>query len=391
MSHEIRYVATDYGLNAIVKGKAYSIPRDHSRWDDLQIALQNNNSDSFVDLVDFSGKVRNYVNGLIQVIDGVLYANDRPVNTVLANRTLLMMEKGIAFDYMFRFIENVMNNSSRRATEELFPFMIKKQHSNGREYAPLPITEDGFLLAYKSLNNDYTDCHTSTVDNTPPKRDANGELLSGEEPRIISMPRNEADEDFGVDCSEGFHVGSLSYVSTFGHSDRKIVIVKVNPKDVVSVPSNENCVKCRVCSYEVLCDFTGELKAPVYSSSGYEEIEPVPAISSSGPGRSNEDPIDDSSHGAWSKFYDEDEEDSYDSEDDSYDSEEDSYDSEDDLYDEDDQDEDDQDEDTEDSWDSTPEDRYRGVAQVKEEPIIEPEFDDNDDDQPGWFDRLMNG
>jgi hypothetical protein len=46
----------------------------------------------------------------------------------------------------------------------------------------------------------------------------------------------------------------------------KIVIVKINPADVVSVPSDCNYEKLRTCRYEVVGEYQGELLKPLYSS-----------------------------------------------------------------------------------------------------------------------------
>ena len=90
------------------------------------------------------------------------------------------------------------------------------------------------------------------------------------------MPRNLVDEDKNRHCSSGLHVGAMGYVKRYGSIRRKpeagegnrVVIVKVNPKDAVSVPQDENCQKLRVSSYEViaeLSDYDMVLERAVYS------------------------------------------------------------------------------------------------------------------------------
>jgi hypothetical protein len=55
----------------------------------------------------------------------------------------------------------------------------------------------------------------------------------------------------------------------------KIVIVKINPQDVVSVPLDENCQKVRVCFYEVVAEYQGVLTRPLYSEEfSYSDVEP---------------------------------------------------------------------------------------------------------------------
>ena len=63
-------------------------------------------------------------------------------------------------------------------------------------------------------------------------------------------------------CSSGLHVGSLSYSGPGGwynSGDDKIVIVKVNPADAVSVPSDHGASKLRVCKYEVIGEYEKDL------------------------------------------------------------------------------------------------------------------------------------
>ncbi len=64
------------------------------------------------------------------------------------------------------------------------------------------------------------------------------------------MPRNEVDENSEVTCSQGLHVASYSYMDHY--PGERIVICKVNPKDVVAVPADYNNAKMRVSGYEVV-------------------------------------------------------------------------------------------------------------------------------------------
>ena len=48
-----------------------------------------------------------------------------------------------------------------------------------------------------------------------------------------------------------------------------VVLVKFNPKDIVSVPSDCNCEKMRVSSYEVISVAREQLEEAVYSEDEY--------------------------------------------------------------------------------------------------------------------------
>jgi hypothetical protein len=128
---------------------------------------------------------------------------------------------------MVQFMENLMQNPSKRAVTELYGFLEKNS---------LPITPDGHFLAYKRVRFDYKDCHTGTMDNSVGK--------------VVEMERNNVDDDKDRTCSTGLHFCSQSYLGHFG--GERIVIVKINPRDVVSIPSDYNDSKGRACQYEVV-------------------------------------------------------------------------------------------------------------------------------------------
>lgn len=136
-----------------------------------------------------------------------------------------------ANDSMVLFLDNLTQNPDSRVFEQLYPFM---QHND------IEVSDDGCLLAYKKVRGDYYDIHSGTIRNAP-----------GDKP---SMPRVMVQNDPSQTCSAGLHVCAKSYLSYFGRDDDRVVIVKVNPKDVVSVPYDYNGAKMRVCEYEVLAD-----------------------------------------------------------------------------------------------------------------------------------------
>jgi hypothetical protein len=68
--------------------------------------------------------------------------------------------------------------------------------------------------------------------------------------KIVDMERNKVDDNKDQTCSTGLHFCGQSYLSHFG--GERVVIVKVHPADVVSIPSDYNGAKGRACRYEVI-------------------------------------------------------------------------------------------------------------------------------------------
>ena len=138
-----------------------------------------------------------------------------------------MVENDFPLDGFKNFILNLANNPSAASREELHGFL---------EACSLPITDDGHFLAYKKVGTNYRDCHTGTIDNSIGQ--------------IVEMPREKVNPNRDETCSHGLHVCSRSYLSFFTGSH--VMICKINPKDVVSVPSDYDNAKMRVCRYEVI-------------------------------------------------------------------------------------------------------------------------------------------
>ena len=81
------------------------------------------------------------------------------------------------------------------------------------------------------------------------------------------MDRSLVNADRNVTCSTGLHVASLKYARDC-YGGQVLVVCKVNPKNVISVPIDYSGMKMRTCEYtvlEVLEDVSKPLVAPVYT------------------------------------------------------------------------------------------------------------------------------
>lgn len=150
------------------------------------------------------------------------------VRGVLGERILQLAKNGQPVSYLEKFLDNLMDNPSDRAVTELYGFI---------EESKLPITDDGHFLAYKSIREDWTDHHSGTMDNSIGA--------------VVEMPRNQVDEDKDRTCSRGLHFAAHEYARGFGYRSSRMVLVKINPKDVVSIPSDYNNQKGRACKYTI--------------------------------------------------------------------------------------------------------------------------------------------
>lgn len=245
-------------VTVFVNGKPYGFAQDNPHYDKVKKAIAEKNADEIVRLGSLAKAVENYADGAVKVEGGIVKYKGKPIHNSLTKRILKLMTDGFPFTYMLKFLDNLMQNTSQHAVNELYNFLV---HRN------LPITENGCFLAYKAVRPDYMDWHTGLTRNQV-----------GDTPQRLE--RNEVNDDWRIQCSSGYHVGAIEYVSDFHRGEGHVMIVEVNPADVISVPTDEGFMKCRVCFYTVVGEMAGELLAQVYKTTqtSYAPSTPVGSV-----------------------------------------------------------------------------------------------------------------
>ena len=228
--------------------KALSYFRD-KEWDKLYAAMN-----------PIRAAVSNMEYGDITVNSmGVSYKG-RPINNTVTERIVSFAKHDLPIEPIARFLDKLMKNPSKRAVEELYTFL---EHKN------LPITENGNFLAYKAVDANFYSITKSkykgeevllqgTVDDSGAIYNGVGE--------VVEKNRNDVDDNKEVGCSEGLHAGTIEYAAGFKSHNGRIVIVEINPSDVVSIPVDCNFQKLRTCKYKVIEEYIATLEKPLYES-----------------------------------------------------------------------------------------------------------------------------
>lgn len=233
-------------------GKTHQVGPDNVNYAQVRKLLgKADNVAELRQLVDVQTAIAKFSDGKVTVVNGSVLYDSQEVHSSISKRIVEFMKEGLPFEPLVKFLGKLMKNPSSRAVNELYDFL---EHKN------LPITEDGDFLAYKAIKSNWMDKYSGTMDNSIGK--------------VVTMTRNAVDDNREQHCSKGLHCGALDYVRSYGNgSTDRIVIVKVDPADAVSVPSDCSCQKLRTCRYEVVKEFVGELGRPLYNSSAdsYED------------------------------------------------------------------------------------------------------------------------
>ena len=210
----VPFMWVDGNLTLILNNKAHQVLPDHINYKMILEALPTATNDELLELVDIETAVASFSQGQVEVKNGKVLFEGEEVHGSISKRILEFMSKGLPFEPLVKFLENLMNNPSMQSQTELYDFL---EHEN------LPITEDGYFLAYKAVSKDFKDKWRGTFDNRVGQ--------------VCEMRRAKVDDNRGRGCSAGLHAGALNYVASYGSVDDgdHIVIVKINPEDVVSV------------------------------------------------------------------------------------------------------------------------------------------------------------
>ncbi len=235
----IAYIVSGNGtINAVINNKNHTLPPSSEFYQAAKKALQEKNEEEFLKLCDFDQQFRSRSNDKVTFEGGVIRHNGVEINNALTQRILELVKLEFDFEPLVKFLDNLYKNPSQSAREELYLFL---------EANSLPITDDGHFLAYRRVDRDYTSLHSN------PDGSKNKNTIGA----IVEMPRNMVDIDRDSTCSFGLHAASAAYIPYYGVAGNggRTMIVKINPTDVCSIPSDYNNQKLRCCRYEVIGEY----------------------------------------------------------------------------------------------------------------------------------------
>lgn len=225
----LAHIITEDSVVLIKDGKTESIPSSHPSYNEITEAVDAGDYVTAERLMDVSADVQQFVGDSITISNGIVYYGGQAVNGTIVDRILTIKSRGGKAEHLIAFLENLMANPSKSAVDELYDFL---------ESSKLPITPDGHFLAYKKVKDDYTSFYDDTTTNYV------GDLLS--------MPRNQVDDNRSNTCSDGYHFCSQGYLPCYWGGRGRVLIVKINPTDVVSIPNDYNFEKGRACRYQIV-------------------------------------------------------------------------------------------------------------------------------------------
>lgn len=255
---KVRYALTGVGgngSNLVVfcpDGTSWPFPHDHPNF---KIALDQaiegvKESDKYSVLFDVSQRVKDLfgvITDRVRVAEGVVYFDEKQVHNAVSEQILRFMEEGIQdFVPLAKFMENIADNPNENSRNQLYDWL---------ELHQLAIDNEGFVVCFKGLKSDYTPSQRGPGIVNGVDQGSNA-LLDYTPGNTVSILRDKCDENPNNTCSVGLHVANRRFADNFHGAGRsgKVVEVRVNPRDFVSVTADSNREKIRCCRLRVVGD-----------------------------------------------------------------------------------------------------------------------------------------
>lgn len=226
-------------------------------FDQIVAALRDEaDSDEIVPLFDLTDAVNTRFSALnealsdrILVEGGTVYFDGAPIDNAVTKQIVRFLEEDQDFEPLVYFMERVMDNPNEHSREQLYAWL------DGRDFS---ITQDGMIVGYKGVASDgqggYRSISSGREKVFVEAEDGTVKSHTGHIPNpigaTISMDRNLVQHDPSVGCHVGLHVGTWDYASNFSRGT--VLEVHVDPRDVVSVPTDCAAAKVRTCRYTVV-------------------------------------------------------------------------------------------------------------------------------------------
>ena len=241
---EIKYTVTSREISFVFQGTSFNIPKNNENYSEIYQAVVENNHVVLDGLVTSQQKLTENIKSVvstlneddasniqIKIVDKTIYCNNKIfkglasiefIKYVAENNTRMISQ-------FKRFMFNCSLNPSNASVEELYDFVVKNR---------LKVTPAGTILLYKWVNDKYHDCRTGNFNNTPGL--------------TIKMDRKKVNPNRHETCSNGLHLCSYKY----GKFGDRLLLVELDPKNSVSIPSDYGQSKMRCCEYTSLMDIT---------------------------------------------------------------------------------------------------------------------------------------
>lgn len=238
MTFAIPYTLGETSITFFYNARQRTFARDHQNFEAIKAAVLANDPQQIETAINIAQIVALATFGQVVIADDdTVRYQGRIVPEYLAHRILQHYKAGEISETspLIKFAEKVMFNETIDVREDMYKWL-----ENGN----MPIFPDGDFVAYKLVRGDYSPIHA-------------GPYGKVQKPgTVVVMPRGKCNANRDVTCSTGLHFCSYDYLPKFQDTNddqgNRVIVLKINPADVVAIPTDYNLTKGRCCRFEVI-------------------------------------------------------------------------------------------------------------------------------------------
>lgn len=236
----IPYTLSEAAISFFLRGRQYTFASDDPRFDNIIEGIINNDEDFVEEVANPKQAVKRVTLGTVIIDnDDRVYCYGVEVSEFLARRIINQYNKFSdnpkLLDPLIKFTEKLSLNPNSNVRDDLFEWLDR---------GSMPLYPDGDFAAYKLVKSDFSPIHSGPYgqDQSPGT--------------VVSMPREACDSDRDATCSRGLHFCSYEYLPIFqqwnSNLGQKVILLKINPANVVAIPRDYNLSKGRTCEFYVV-------------------------------------------------------------------------------------------------------------------------------------------
>jgi len=258
--------SNDNHWTVVLGGQPFQFDHTHPEYQGLTESVMAGDEDEFVTLYSTGTVIEDWSEGNFEFREGFLYYEDEQVASQPTERIISMLKNGWDHKPMLSYLDRLYQNVSNRAVQESYKWCSHKG---------LPITDDGMLIGYKGVSiysgEDRKDKSGRTLTEGDHVDRYTGTSFRNNVGDECSMNRRKVSDNCSEGCASGLHVGTYEYAEGWASSTGVVLLVKFDPSDIVSVPTDCKFSKMRVSKYTVVSVAREQLEEDVYREDEYDD------------------------------------------------------------------------------------------------------------------------
>lgn len=234
---KVPYRISDKTITIVVNRQVHTVQRSAPNANQLIEELAKG-EDADLDLIIALSSVKNYMvlmsQGRVSITDDGVRFMDNLISSYMTERIMRHYQEGVDVSPMLAFMDSVMEHPIPGIQNDIFKWCEK---------GDMPFTAEGHIIAYKKVRADYCSYHASQ----------DGTHLLHTIGCYVEMERSAVDPRRDNTCSTGLHFCSYDYLNQYqGANTGRILILAIDPQDVIAIPTDYNQTKGRACRYKII-------------------------------------------------------------------------------------------------------------------------------------------